>query len=117
MSKILLVTGSRSIHDITFVSKCLNEIKKIYDFDKIIQGGASGVDTAARFYAKANNIENKTYIPAWKKFGKAAGIIRNSYMVKACDKGVAIWDGKSRGTKDTIDKLTKANKLLKVFAH
>jgi hypothetical protein len=53
-------------------------------------------------------------IPDWKKHGRAAGIIRNTDIVKQADKVVAFWDGKSKGTQDTIGKARKANKLLYV---
>ena len=35
-------------------------------------------------------------------------------MVEACDMGIAFWDGKSRGTRDSIRKLVNANKLLRI---
>jgi hypothetical protein len=40
----------------------------------------------------------------WDKHGKAAGPIRNQQMAQEADGLIAFWDGKSRGTKDMIQK-------------
>lgn len=112
---ILLVSGSRSIKDKDFVFNRLDQTKKDFDFDTIIEGGAKGVDSLAREYAIANGLNLITKYPDWTIHGRIAALLRNTEMVKICDKGVAIWDGKSRGTKDTISKLKRAGKLLKVF--
>ncbi len=114
MSKILLVTGSRNIFDYDFVSHELNIVRIKFKFDTIIHGGALGIDMSANLYAIKHNISTIIKEPEWNMYGKAAGPIRNKTMVDLCDKGIAIWDGKSRGTKDCINKLKKANKLLKV---
>lgn len=50
----------------------------------------------------------------WEKHGRAAGPIRNAEIVAACDKLIAFWDGKSRGTQDAIKKARAAGKLLAV---
>lgn len=111
----LLVSGSRNIKDKEFVFACLNNISKEYKIECIIHGDAKGVDTITKKYAYKNYINQRIFAPKYNIYGKKAPIIRNSDMVSFCDKGVCIWDGKSRGTKDTIDKLKKQNKLLKIF--
>lgn len=58
----------------------------------------------------------------WAGQGKAAGMIRNSRMVKAWaeDGGalyaLALWDGASRGTLDTFTKIVKAGHDVRVLA-
>lgn len=125
---ILLVTGSRTITDKVFVYQCLDKTCKPNRITKIIQGGAGGVDTLAYYYANALGLLCGTYEAKWQaesedKFGKyqyydkGAGFKRNAEMVKVCNLGIAIWDGKSKGTKHTIDLLKKANKLIEVFLY
>jgi len=111
----LMVSGSRTILDPLFVKKCLDEIKKTFDFDCLIHGGAVGVDMAAGSYADFNKIPVKVFKPEWNKYGKVAGIWRNLEMIKSCDKGIVIWDGSSRGSKHAKYELQRAGKLLKVF--
>lgn len=45
---------------------------------------------------------------------KGAGFARNQQIVDASDRVVAFWDGKSHGTKDTIDRTLTAHKHLEV---
>lgn len=113
--RILLVTGSREILDYKFVFKSLDNIKKEFDFDEILTGGAEGVDFLAHLYTLFHNISYEEIKPDWKQYGKAAGFIRNSEMVDICHKGIAIWDGYSKGTQHCIHELERANKLLRVF--
>lgn len=113
---ILLVTGSRLINKRVFVYDCLEEVcaypNNVY---LIIHGNADGVDTLAKEFAHDRCIPEKGFEPKYEVYGKYAPLKRNDLMVGMCDKGVAIWDGKSKGTKYTIEKLREQGKLLKVF--
>lgn len=77
--------------------------------DTIVSGGARGADTQAREYAIANNIPLVEYLPDYGKYGRRAPILRNICIVENCDHLLAFWDGKSRGTKFTIDYARKHN--------
>lgn len=48
--------------------------------------------------------------PDWKKFGKKAGLLRNTIIIDNSDTVFAFWDGKSSGTKDAITKAEKVGK-------
>jgi|GEM_PF-329502 len=108
--KKILICGSRSIIDKDEVFKVINKYFAEMGFMShkdevmIIHGGAYGVDKLAGKWAKANGIPCKIYYAQWEKYGKKAGVIRNSIMVKEADYILAIWDGESRGTVDTIRK-------------
>ena len=56
------------------------------------------------------NYSKKYIYLDWNKHGKAAGPIRNRQMAEYADCLIAVWDGKSRGTKNMIDEM---NKLMK----
>lgn len=81
----------------------------------IISGGAKGIDTVAEEYACANGIEVKILKPDYERFGRAAPLKRNDEMVELADLVIAIWDGKSRGTKHTIDYAKKIGKEVQVI--
>ena len=105
----LLIVGSRGITDLDlslYVPK---------DTELIISGGAAGVDTLAEEYADKHRISKLILRPHYELYGKAAPIKRNAQMVEICDKVIVFWDGKSKGTKHTIDYAKKTGKCIDVF--
>jgi predicted Rossmann fold nucleotide-binding protein DprA/Smf involved in DNA uptake len=82
---------------------------------KIISGGAYGVDTFAKKFAKEFNISFQAYLPDWNKLGRSAGMVRNRLIVKNSDRVIAFWDGESKGTKNSIALAIKYNKDLNIF--
>ncbi len=102
------VVGSRNFTDYQIGRSILLEI--IQPEDIIISGGAKGADTIAEHFAKEFENEIIIHKPDWDKYGKSAGMIRNGQIIEDCDYVVAFWDGKSRGTADTIRKANNSNK-------
>lgn len=71
------------------------------DVTEIISGGARGVDTCAKKYALSHNIKLTEFYPEYDKYGKAAPIKRNLLIIDSADIVIALWDGRSRGTKSS----------------
>lgn len=82
---------------------------------EIISGGAKGIDTAAKIYAEEKNYKYTELLPDYKKYGRGAPLKRNNEIIDYADLVIAIWDGKSKGTKYTIDKCNKIGKSLIVY--
>jgi hypothetical protein len=80
----------------------------------VITGGASGVDTEAHAYASVLGLPTTVMPAEWDTHGRAAGPIRNAAMVQAAGRVVVLWDGKSKGAKNTIDQALKQHKPLEV---
>ena len=78
--------------------------------DTIISGGARGVDSLAAAYARANGLALVEHFPDYRHYGKAAPHVRNKMIVADADRVVAFWDGKSRGTKSTVEYARKHGK-------
>ena len=95
---IVCISGSRSINWIN-----LDLFIDPNHVGQIIQGGAIGIDTLAKQWAKRNKIDCITFLPNWKIFGKKAGLERNRAMIEYCDILIAFHDGKSTGTLYTIN--------------
>ena len=75
--------------------------------EMIVSGGAKGADTYAREYAMNNDIPLIEFLPDYRKYGRKAPLMRDLQNVDNCDSLLAFWDGKSRGTKFTIDYAMK----------
>lgn len=83
--------------------------------DEIVSGGARGVDTSARKYAKEKGIKLTEFLPEYEKYGRSAPLKRNITIIEYADAVLAFWDGKSRGTKFVIEHCKKKNIPLKVY--
>lgn len=80
----------------------------------IISGGAKGADTLAEQFAKEFNLGLIVFPADWKQYGRGAGMIRNKQIISESDIVFAFWDGKSKGTKNSIDHAKKQNKPLTI---
>ena len=102
----ICVNGSRACNDEEFVR--INLVNTIASMSTgmitFILGGAIGADTLAFKFARDNKFCIEEYLPDWKEYGKAAGMIRNSKMIERADVLISFWDGESKGTRDTINK-------------
>ena len=96
---IITICGSRSI---TYLN--LDFYLDPKDYGEVVTGGAAGVDTLAEKWAKKNNLEWICFLPQYEIYGgKYAPLKRDEDMVNYSDELIAFWDGKSSGTKYTID--------------
>ena len=103
------VIGSRSIGVADFKKYLPDET------DEIISGGAKGVDQVAARYAEMENIKLTEIYPDYRRYGKGAPLKRNNEIIDRSDFVLAIWDGKSCGTRYVIEKCKKINKPVKVI--
>ena len=75
---VVLVCGSRFYSDYDKVYQCLNSMEGV---SQVIAGGCRGADTLAARAAKACGYPFREFPADWRKFGKAAGPIRNQKML------------------------------------
>jgi hypothetical protein len=55
------------------------------------------------------------YQANWDRLGRKAGPLRNAHIVANADRVVAFWDGKSRGTLNTVVQADRAGLPIEVF--
>jgi hypothetical protein len=84
--------------------------------DSVISGGAVGADTLGAAFADAYKINLVTHLPDWKMYGKRAGMIRNTDIIRGSDIVFAFWDGKSKGTRHSIKLAKEMGKELHIYA-
>lgn len=118
----LVICGSRDIkEDVTpYISVIDSLLKDKVETHRIviISGCAKGGDLIGEKYAELKGYEIHRYPADWNRYGKSAGYKRNEKMVAVGTAILAIWDGKSKGTKHTIDIARKAmyNKPVRVIS-
>ncbi len=105
----LAVIGSRGLN--VDIEKYLPK----HNVELIISGGAKGIDTLAEKYADENKIPKKIIRPNYAKYGKKAPLVRDRKIVDYADEIIAIWDGKSPGTKYSIDYASAQGKIIEIF--
>lgn len=99
----VIIAGGRDFADYTPLSKTMDEyLSGISDDISIVCGQARGADTLGEQYAKEHGYDVHYFPAEWKRYGKAAGYIRNTEMAKNADALVGFWDGASLGTKHMI---------------
>jgi len=67
------------------------------------RGDDAGADRLGEQWASKHGIPVKQFPAQWRKHGHSAGYKRNETMADNADALIALWDGKSRGTKHMID--------------
>jgi len=111
------IVGTREFDDYKLMVDTIEENLNISKISTVVSGGASGADSLAAKFAKEYDIELEVYLPDWRKYGRSAGMIRNSDIVDASDGLIAFWNGISKGTNDSIKKARKQNKLITVVRY
>lgn len=111
-----IIAGSRTITSRDVIQRAV-ETSGI-EITEIVSGKARGVDALGEDWARMNNIPVTGFpvTPAdWKRYGKRAGYLRNRKMGEYAEALIAVWDGKSRGTKHMIDIADELGLVIKAF--
>ncbi len=109
------IVGSRKLDDYQIVEDAINKYFKNVSF--IISGGAQGTDSLGILYAQIHKIPYLEHLPDLKKYKDfaQAAMARNTLVVEDSDAIIAFWDGKSAGTKDSINKAKSSNTPLTII--
>lgn len=101
-----IIAGSRGVDRMRDVVEAI-EFARLFAGIKptcVLSGTARGVDQLGERWASQNGIEIERYPAEWDKWPRRAGMIRNKQMAERADALIAVWDGRSPGTRDMIDK-------------
>jgi hypothetical protein len=117
------IIGSRSFNNYDLLKFKLLPYRA--SITEIVSGGAEGADTLGEIYAKENNIPRKIFLAEWdnfnepckikvnskgKEYNALAGFNRNTDIIRNSDFVVCFWDGKSPGTRDSMQKAHQMKK-------
>lgn len=104
----IVIAGSREFDDYELLERTMDHILDEQAAPvELVSGHAKGADLLAEKYAGENGLPIHIIKPDWKAYGRAAGPIRNRQMLDYAKEEsplvVAFWDGKSKGTRNTIE--------------
>ncbi len=129
----VIVAGSRQILDYQLVSAVISNTLSKYNIQitELVSGCAGGVDSLGEQWALENSVPVNPFPAEWdnltvpnalirtnkyeKEYNARAGFQRNEAMADYGDILIAIWDGKSPGTKYMIN--TAKSKGLTVYRY
>jgi len=112
----LAIVGYRKFNDWNKFKEHIDEyVLKFGMPELIVSGGASGADSLAETILVFLLIPTLIMVPEWKKYGKSAGIRRNTNIVHECTHMIAFPSEKGRGTQDSIRKAEEEGKIIKVI--
>ncbi len=105
------IVGGRDFDDRMLFNATIHNFLFENKIDKIVTGDAPGADELARNFTefpsmKTFGMKLIVHEANWKPHGildRSAGFKRNQKIWKDSDVIIAFWDGKSKGTKQTID--------------
>jgi predicted Rossmann-fold nucleotide-binding protein len=104
----VLVCGGRTYNDREYLYQILDSLHTHTPITQIINGGAKGADTLAHTWAFDKNIPSTSYPADWKTYGRAAGPIRNTQMIRLQPDQVIAFPG-GRGTANMIKQAREHN--------
>ncbi len=114
----IVIAGCRDYDDYVqaepLLAEALRELAPDGDIT-VISGGCRGADAIGERYAHEHGYAVERYPAEWKKYGSAAGPIRNAQMADAADAVVCFWDGRSRGTKNMLERAARKGIPFKVI--
>jgi hypothetical protein len=99
-----IISGSRWITDHQMVWSAIG--LSGFDITEVVSGGARGVDATGEMWAAWWNIPVRKFPAVWRgkdgAHNPGAGLQRNSEMARYAEALIAVWDGRSTGTKHMI---------------
>lgn len=120
----VIIAGSREFNDYEIAERAIFEAFKSIDITgpvRIVSGHCRGVDMLGERYAEKYGLKLSVFPADWKRYGKWAGFFRNREMAEFASEDnsnadlIALWDGKSRGTRMMIDIAKKKGIRVHVF--
>ena len=115
----VLICGDRNWKDDDTIETELSLLHKKHKVDLVIEGGANGADLDGRASATLLGIPVMEFPANWDYYKKAAGPIRNSWMIKFGQPDLVLAFHSdiqnSKGTKDMVVKARKAGIKVRII--
>lgn len=112
----LVVSGSRNYNNPNIIAKHLQSALQKQPNLVLVSGGAKGADRLVQQWAANNHVPCLVVPAKWHQFGKAAGPIRNNFMLAMGHGLLAFPLASSKGTLSVIKSAKKLGLPTKVVA-
>ena len=118
----IIVCGGRHFDDyprlVAEIDGAVESLGLKRDEIEVVSGHCAGADQLGERYAEEHEVACKVFPAEWKKYGRAAGPVRNSQMIDYAAESkmpvvVAFVSPNTKGTMDTVNKARR--KEFKVF--
>ncbi len=111
----VIIAGGRDFDDFNKLCQVCDEFLQDQNNIEIVSGTYKGADLLGERYANERTYPIKQFPADWRRYGKSAGLKRNTEMAAYADALIAFWDGESKGTKHMIDLAKQACLKVKVI--
>lgn len=107
----VIIAGSRTVQSPKDVARAKRKIDHLLrniladsrnHLEVVCGMASSGGDKIGLDWAADNGVHIEPFPAAWRKYGKHAGMLRNSTMSWYGTHLIALWDGKSSGTRNMV---------------
>lgn len=105
----VLCCGGRDFENDDFVFQRLDELRSTLGDFVVIHGAARGADRACGMWGESRGLPVIVMRANWQIYAKAAGSIRNQWMLTHCTPTYAVAFPGGAGTRDMIARLSSAN--------
>lgn len=107
----VIIAGSQSFGSGVTDTRAVNYVADVvadtgFEIGTVVSGGAFGADTYGEQWAAREGIPIERFPVTdelWERHGNRAAYYRNLAMAHIADRLIAIWDGRSPGTRMMID--------------
>ena len=104
----VLITGGRSFEKRSLLTEALDRLHQERGITTLIHGAAKGADRLAGEWAESRGIEVIANPAEWRRYGRAAGPIRNKQMLAEHKPDVVVAFPGSTGTANMVSIAEKA---------
>lgn len=112
----VIIAGTRNFDDYQLLKRYADKIlANVSKPIEIVSGRCRGADLLGEHYASEKRFLLTFFEAKWSEYGRRAGPMRNAQMASYADALIALWDGKSKGTKNMIDEALKAGISIRVI--
>lgn len=119
----VIIAGSRKFTDYALLKEKCDRILSAKLADPnieviVVSGHASGADALGERYALEKGLKKEVYPADWKRFGRAAGPVRNAQMADVADALIAfpLSGEENRGTKNMITLAQQRGLLVRIIS-